>query len=351
MLLLYREGQVEGKDAALADRAFHAEFAAHPADELRRNGQAEAGAAELAGDGAVRLGEGLEDGPLLLERDADAGVGNGEAQEGLRGFPARVRRAAGRRNLQHDRAFAGELDGVADEVDQDLAQPPGVADDVGGHLGIDHPPQGELLRGRPGQEHAHDVADAVVHVEGNAFDLDLPRLDFREVEHVVDDREQGVGGALDGGGELPLLGGERRIEQEVGHADDAVHRRADLVAHVREKFALGAVGELGRLLGAPQLLFRALARRDVAEEVRHARRGLGDARRADLHREFPAAPALPEGLADFPHRRVGALDQAAVGSLVAGAEAPGEGEFRERRPQRFLSAGSRRWIPPADSRR
>ena len=36
--------------------------------------------------------------------------------------------------------------------------------------------------------------------------------------------------------------GQRRAEGELGHADDAVHRRADLVAHVGEELALGAAG-------------------------------------------------------------------------------------------------------------
>ena len=40
-------------------------------------------------------------------------------------------------------------------------------------------------------------------------------------------------------GVLALLGRERRVEQQAGHADDAVHRRADLVAHRREELALG----------------------------------------------------------------------------------------------------------------
>ena len=47
---------------------------------------------------------------------------------------------------------------------------------------------------------------------------------------------------------VALLGAERRVERELGHADDAVHRRADLVAHVREELALGPVGGLGRVL-------------------------------------------------------------------------------------------------------
>ena len=39
------------------------------------------------------------------------------------------------------------------------------------------------------------------------------------------------------------------IERELGHADDAVHRRANLVAHVREEITLGLVRALGLVFG------------------------------------------------------------------------------------------------------
>ena len=48
--------------------------------------------------------------------------------------------------------------------------------------------------------------------------------------------------AADGLGELALRGLQRRIEQQLGHADHAVHRRADLMTHVREKIGLRAAG-------------------------------------------------------------------------------------------------------------
>ena len=49
----------------------------------------------------------------------------------------------------------------------------------------------------------------------------------------------------DGRGEVALLVVERRVEQQAAHADDGVHRRADLVAHGRQERALGLVGGLG----------------------------------------------------------------------------------------------------------
>ena len=46
----------------------------------------------------------------------------------------------------------------------------------------------------------------------------------------------------DGLGELALLWVKPRVQQQAGHADDGVHRRADFVAHGGQKCALGLAG-------------------------------------------------------------------------------------------------------------
>jgi hypothetical protein len=48
--------------------------------------------------------------------------------------------------------------------------------------------------------------------------------------------------------QLALLRRQLGFQRQIGHADDAVHRRADFVAHVRQEVALGAVGGFGSLL-------------------------------------------------------------------------------------------------------
>ena len=79
---------------------------------------------------------------------------------------------------------------------------------------------------------------------------------------------------------LALLRAQRRVQQQPRHADHAVHRRADLVAHRRQEGALRSRGrlrgvaglrELGvasleRGVGLAKLLFQPLARRDVLED-------------------------------------------------------------------------------------
>ena len=62
-------------------------------------------------------------------------------------------------------------------------------------------------------------------------------------------RQQRVGRVLTMLQILALLGRQLGVEGQLGHAEDAVHRRADLVAHVGQEFALGPAGRLGGLAG------------------------------------------------------------------------------------------------------
>jgi len=89
---------------------------------------------------------------------------------------------------------------------------------------------------------------------GSAEELDglhfeIARFNLGEVEDVIDDGEQRLGGRLDHVGVAELLGVEPRVQQEIGHADDAVHGGANLVTHVGEKLALGPVRGFGRKPG------------------------------------------------------------------------------------------------------
>ena len=57
------------------------DFAAEQHGQFAADGEAQAGAAVLARGAGVGLLEGLEDEPLLLRRDADAGVLDGEGDD------------------------------------------------------------------------------------------------------------------------------------------------------------------------------------------------------------------------------------------------------------------------------
>ena len=94
------------------------------------------------------------------------------------------------------------------------------------------------------------VARQSLKSNGMMSTVELAGLDLREVEDVVDDGQQRLAGRLDHVQVFALLGGEVRVEGELGHADDAVQRGANLVAHVGQELALRAVGGVRRILRA-----------------------------------------------------------------------------------------------------
>src|SRR6185503_12887331 len=117
----------------LAGRALDLDPPAHELDEPLRDGEAEPGPAVAAGHRPVGLDEGLEEPALRLGGDPDAGVAHLDPHDG-----GRVRAGRALAGLEPDAdldlAAVGELDGVPDEVRQDLAKAPGVAGDPCRHV-------------------------------------------------------------------------------------------------------------------------------------------------------------------------------------------------------------------------
>ena len=161
--------------------------------------------------------------------DADACVVDQEPEHDLVGSVV----------LLHDRevdlARFGELHGVADQIDQHLAHAERISVKVAVDIRINDGPELDTLRrGALGEDFGNAV-DQLVEIEVHRLDAQLPGLDLGEIENVVDQREQRVGAGADGGRVFALLAGERGGQEKVRHSDHAVHRRADLMAHVGQE--------------------------------------------------------------------------------------------------------------------
>ncbi len=130
----------------------------------------------------------------------------------------------------------------------------GVARHERRHAGRDARDELEALLVRAHPERAQRVAHQLPHFEWRRGQLELAGLDAREVEQVADQAEQRLGRLLERAHVLALHAAQRRVEQQLRHADHRVHRRADLVADVREEVALGAARRLGSLARRLQLL-------------------------------------------------------------------------------------------------
>ncbi len=71
------------------------------------------------------------------------------------------------------------------------------------------------------------------------------RFDLGEIQDVADQREQGLARLADRLHIGALFGPQFGLQQQARHAQDAVHRRADLMAHRGEKAGLGAAAGFG----------------------------------------------------------------------------------------------------------
>ena len=138
------------------------------------------------------------------------------------------------------------LDGVAQQVDEHLADAQGVAVDPAVPKPGIHLERLGLL-GKLGVEHGVQVLDELAQVEVVHDQAHLAALDPRHVEDVVEKPQQVVRGRLHLAQAVDAhLGGLALLQGYLGHADDAVHGGADLVRHARQELRLGT----GRLVVA-----------------------------------------------------------------------------------------------------
>src|SRR5699024_435333 len=115
---------------AAADFAFDADPATHQIDQPGADGQAEAGALVAAGGRRIDLRKFLEYALQLVGGDADAGIldTHPEMDDAVHGLAGQV---------DQDVALFGKLYGVAEQIGNDLAEAPGIADNHRRQIRID----------------------------------------------------------------------------------------------------------------------------------------------------------------------------------------------------------------------
>jgi hypothetical protein len=218
-------------------------------DQPLRQRQPHAGAfvgVGIVSRGLARLAEGLEDDGLILLRDPDARVDDGDLD-------------AIRRALCADRdgtALPRVLEGVREQVVEDLPQAALVCDDPS-ELGRPIVAELDALQLRSLLEGHRGVLEGGGELEGSESQLETVGLDLREIEDVVDEREQVVPRTVDVVDVLGLLlreVPEHPLAQDLREADDGVERRSKLVGHVREERRLVAVGRHGLVARARERL-------------------------------------------------------------------------------------------------
>src|SRR5205085_3512224 len=153
----------------------------------------------------------------------------------------------------------------------------------------------DLFFSGPGGQQVERILDAGANVERLLFQFEFSRFDFRKVEDVVDNGQECVAAVANGFDQFALFAAQFALQQQPGHGDDTVHRGADFMAHVGQKFRLGTRAGFGGqprgfqvAVGLGQLVLKKLG----AEGGADPRAQLGDfVRFGDvIHRaEFEAA--------------------------------------------------------------
>jgi hypothetical protein len=226
-------GEVER--ASFPGLARQSDPAAHHLHDSGGDCEPEAGAPVPARRRAVLLLERLEYAFLVFRRDADSGVADAEVKDG------RLLGAVVDFDAENDFPGFGELDRVSDEIHDHLPQSSYISDKRVGHFRGDFEHELETLLIGAKSERADGVGETLPKSEFRALDIEAARLDLGEIEDVVDDVDQSVGGAARCLDVLPLIRREVGVERELEHSEHAIHGCPDLVAHVREELALGYV--------------------------------------------------------------------------------------------------------------
>ena len=204
-----------------------------------------------------------------------------------------------------------ELDGVGQEVDQDLVQAPLVGHElrqVVGHMHLDL----DLFFSRLQQQQVVHFLDGHQNAQRLVVDFAPPGFDARQIENVVDEGQQIVPGMVDVVGVILVDRNghwpEHLALQDLRKAHDGIERRAQFMAHGGEEGRLRLVGFLGPLffffglgLFAPQVSDEAVLLRTENQHV--ARRFLkiaGHQQEEGFKRHDGAAKCQIDGFG-FPH--------------------------------------------------
>ncbi len=191
---LHRQLEPEGR--AFPGFRIKPHLATHQRHQPMGDGKAKPGAVVAAVRLVLHLVELSENMGLLVGGDADAGILHHDADRQA----LVIHRRGGGQNPDRHAALRGELHRVADQVGQHLPDPPAIADHPLGQEDVVVQPQLQVAPFDARLQQAENLSHGGVQVKAVLVQLQLARLDLREVQHVVDDHQQRLARIPDGVG-------------------------------------------------------------------------------------------------------------------------------------------------------
>ena len=186
------EPHCERERAPQARSTFDLDFAAHQLAKLLGDREPQSGAAVVATGRGIGLREFPEEPGLNILGNADARIHNVETE---RHASINVIDAP---DLDVDRPRRREFEGVADEVEQDLAKTTRIAAHEPRHIGSHVTAQVDTFLPERRRQQRRDAFDHFGEVELDVLNLELTRFHLRDVGDVVEDCEQGCSAGANG---------------------------------------------------------------------------------------------------------------------------------------------------------
>ena len=156
--------------------------------------------------------------------------------------------------------LVGVLDGIAEQIEQDLPQTLGVEHHDTGFVQVARQLQLQAFAERLHTHRNVYFSQKVFHVRGLWAQWDIAGLQGRGFQYIVEHGQQMRCAGLGCLNQIGLFWSALGFLQQAQHAQYAVKRRAQFVAHVRQKTTIPLVGPVGLLLGLQQLRMQALLR-------------------------------------------------------------------------------------------
>ena len=161
-------------------------------------------------------------------------------------------------------------------------------------------------------------------------ELDLAGLQLGKIEHVVDHRQQRLTGHRDSSHAQLSLGRQAgHGVQQFGETDHPGQRRADLVAHVGQEFALGLGGRFRQRLGGHQIVLQLVTQGDVPIAGDHlGRPACRVAQDGRISLQPDVVAGLGPGAVLAPHRQIDlAAGEQTAANLCGDRDVVGVDEF------------------------
>ncbi len=238
----------------------HPDTATHQLDQAFADRQAESRTAVFPGRRRIGLGERLKKLARRRRRHTHTRVTHHEKQIDDTSPGTLVD------HLDTDTTFIGELDRIADQVDQYLAQPDRIPGHEQRHIVLNDGRDTQAFAfGTLGHQRGNRLDD-ITQIQVDGFEFELTRLDLGEIQYVVDDSQQMARGAERGIDMLVLLLLQFCFPQHLQNGKNAVQRRSDLVADGGEKLGFRHVGNLGLIARHRQLVLHRITRMDCIRQ-------------------------------------------------------------------------------------